>query len=110
MSQDIRDGAWRLVDFDPASGRSIWHTLGEAGEDVFRVDMPADATIEANKAEFNATMGERFGDWRRIASMPAGHFFETGLAEAARQGDDAFMSRWLNDADNRAFRTFRGVI
>ena len=105
----IRDGAWRLFDWDPATGKTVW-MLAEDGKVVFETRMPVDAIIRANADAANATSGQRFGEFRRIASIPANLMFSSGMAEAGRQGDQQFMSRWLNDGDNAAWRTFGGRV
>lgn len=106
---DVRDGAWQLVDFDPASQRSVWMTEQD-GQYVFRVDMPLDDIFDANAEAEQATHGVRFGDYVRVASVPHHLFYQNGLNEAVEQHDDRFIAKVLNDADNRKFRTSRGRV
>lgn len=108
---DIYDGAWRLFDYDAATGRQVW-VLHDAmtGQMTFRVDTPVDAIVEANAEAEKATHGARLPEINRVASVPLQLYHNSGLAEAEREGDEAFVKRWLNDADNRAFRTSRGSV
>ena len=102
----VTDGAWALVDHDPATGRTVWRcTDGKLVH--YRTDYPVDGVIAANAARLNDTDGQRFGDGRRVASIPLNTFFDR-LAAAQAQGDDRYLARWLNDGDNRAWRTFPG--
>lgn len=107
----IRDGDWTLYEHDHATGRTVWH-LFDGEKDVFRVDYPVDATIAENAAIRNEASRAWKGDYHRIASIPLGllHDEKIGLMEASRQGDDRYLSKWLNDIDNRAWRTKEGNV
>lgn len=105
---EVRDGNWTLFAFDQETGRSIWSTW-EDGKIGFRIDTPADAVIEANTIVRNADHGARFGEFVRIASVPMNLYHQAGLAEATAQKDDRFLSKWLNDSDNAAWRTREGT-
>ena len=103
-----RDGNWELVDYDHATGRSVWHWFD--GERLHqRTDYPVDQIIQDNKAARNDLAGKNWGDGQRIASIPLNILFDQ-LDEAHAQGDEKYLSRWLNDGDNAAFRTFEGRV
>lgn len=104
----IQDGGWSLIDYNFRTKRSIWATF-DGEKTVYRIDYPVDATIEQNAAIRNHKAGERWGDGQRIASIPPNVFHEH-LAEASRQDDDKYISKWLNDSDNAAWRTFEGRV
>jgi hypothetical protein len=105
----IRDGDWVLFDHDHQLKRTVWRRENPDGSSTFRTDYQVDDTIEANReARLSASSGFK-GDWHRIASIPLNTFYDE-LAQASLQGDDKFMSRWLNDADHRAFRTKEGRV
>lgn len=104
----IRDGDWALVDYDFQTGRSIWGYY-DGEKTVYRIDHPVAETIKANAEARNASLNQRWGEGQRVASIPPSVFHDQ-LGEAARQGDDKYISRWLNDPDNRAFRTFEGKV
>lgn len=106
---EIWDGPWKLFDYDYATGRSTW-LMHEGDKMTFRVDQPADAIIEANAEAEKETMGKRFGEWNRAASIPLELYHSSGLQEAWRQNDHAWIARFLNDSDNRKLRTSRGNV
>ena len=68
-----------------------------------------DAIVDANKELFNASEGQRWGEGRLVANIPMGQYFKKFMP-ARKNGDDAYIKRLLNDADNRAWRTFKGRI
>lgn len=104
---EIQDGNWTLFAYDQDTGRSIWSQWID-GQIAFRVDTPADAVIEANTVVRNADHPARFGEYVRIASVPLNLYHSAGLAEASAQKDDRFLSKWLADTDNAAWRTREG--
>lgn len=107
----IRDGEWTLHDYDPVTGRSVW-VLFDGGKTVFRVDTPVQATIDDNSLARNEAQSGWKGDWHRVASVPMQLLYDEnlGLNKSIQQGDDKYLSRWLNDADNRAWRTKDGKV
>lgn len=106
---EIRDGAWTLFDYDPQTGRSTWVTHQD-NQMVFRIDQPLENIFSANNEDESASNGKRFGDWNRVASIPHHLTYQNGVAKAVEQQDNAFLSRFLNDPDNRKFRTSRGRV
>ena len=51
-------------------------------------------------------------DWfdpARDRAVPVKLFWDQ-LAEASREGEEKYVSRWLNDSDNRAWRTKSGRV
>lgn len=105
----IRDGDWTLFDSDIKAGRYVWVTTNDDGSQTFRTDYTVDPLIETNTAQRNLARGDWAGDYHHIASIPL-NIFHDELAEASREGDQRFMSRWLNDSDNRAWRTKDGRV
>ena len=107
----IRDGDWTLFDHDMVTGRTVWHMF-DGEKDVFRCDYPVEATLAENKAMRDNAQRAWKGDYHLIASVPLNvlHDEKTGLLEASKQGDDKYFSRWLNDPDNRAWRTKDGRV
>jgi hypothetical protein len=107
----IRDGDWRLFDYDFQSGRTVW-MLDDGNKIVFRTDYPIEATLTANSAMRNEAGNAWKGDWHHIASVPLNLAFDDslGLLKAHDQGDDKYLSRWLNDSDNRGWRTKEGSV
>lgn len=107
----IKDGDWELFSYDYQTGRQVWR-LFDGREEHWRTSYPVDAVMKANAEQRNAHGGAKWGGGRRVASIPLNTFFDEnlGLAKAHEQDDKAFLSRWLNDSDNQAFRTFEGRV
>lgn len=104
----VRDGDWELVEFNAALKRSIW-TYFDGERQHWRTTYEADAILDANAEALAASSGQRFGDWRRVASVPLNVYYDE-LEVAQREGDDRFVARWLNDGDHSRFRTFGGKL
>jgi hypothetical protein len=68
-----------------------------------------DAFMETNAALRNESDGKRFGDGQVVASVPL-HIWAREIAPRRQDGNDVSLKRWLNNSDNRAFRTFRGKV
>lgn len=108
----IRDGDWTLLDYDAATGRSVWYMYDERGRFIQRIDTPVQTTLDENAAARNSAPGGWGGDYHRIASVPMQLLYDEniGLNKAIQQGDEAHVRRWLNSSDNRAWRTKEGVV
>lgn len=106
----IKDGDWHLVDYNPWSKQSRWRRDNPDGTITYRMDQPVDELVRVNAEIRKDTAGQRWGEGKRIASIPTNVWWRGGLARAAEQGDDKFLSKWLNDPENRAFRTFEGQV
>lgn len=104
----IRDGDFELVSYDYVTGRSVWR-MYDGEKYVFRTDYPVEATMAENEAVRNVAQKAWAGDWHRIASVPLNVYFDE-LADATKQDDNAFLSRWLNNSDNAAWRTKEGRV
>ncbi len=100
--------SWELLASDRETCRSIW-ICREADLIHYKVVYCADDIVDCNRADYNASFGSRWGNGKIIASVPLNIYYEQ-LAAANNQGDDRFLSKWLNDVDNQAFRTFRGKV
>ena len=102
------DGQWELIDYEARTGRAIW--LCADGDRIhLRTEYPVSGILEENRALFDESRRMNFENGRRVASIPLNLFYGR-LQEAWRNDDRKFISRWLNDPDNRAFRTFRGYL
>ncbi|MBD9528979.1 hypothetical protein [Paracoccus sp. PAR01] len=105
----FRDGDWHLIDHQFETGRTVWAYFHGDGRITTRTDYPVDSLIKANAIEANANVGAKWGDGKIAARIPKNVFFEQ-LAPAIEQEDDKYVSRWLNDGDHAAFRTFGGRV
>ena len=98
----------RLFSHDEATGiTKFWHVLGN-GEYVVETVQRAEAIVDANKRAFNDA-GERWGEkLNRVASIPLSVYYD--LKRKGIADDPARMKNWMNDPDNRAFRTRGGTL
>ena len=105
----VRDGNWMLFDYDPVAQKAIWMAVDANGDTHFKVDIDHTDILKANQHHYNESKNARFGDHhslgQRVASVPLNVFFDE-LNEPCLQEDDKYISKWLNDGDHRAFRTF----
>lgn len=105
----IRDGEWTLVDHDFHLKRTVWARQNPDGSTTYRTDYAVDDTMEANAAMRASASKGWSGDWHKVASIPLGIYYDK-LHEAVKQDDMKFVSRFLNDPDNRALRTKEGTV
>jgi hypothetical protein len=98
----------RLLNDDALTGVKTYYNY-DADKDEAIISKEQDVTgiIEANKAEFNAAP-ERWGEWTKVGSIPLSVYYE--LERQGILNDQKAMAKWLNDPDNRAFRTRPGTI
>lgn len=108
---ELRNGMWwdgdfALLSWDDATRTATWVRFDEDGGYTFRTDQhAAENAIEPNAEFAKATEGKKFGDWVRIASVPNIIAEQHQLDDRLKNGD---FGKWLNDGDNRAFKTSRG--
>jgi curved DNA-binding protein CbpA len=99
-----------LIDSDAATGAFSTFEY-DAGSDMYLLNQGQrfDAIAEANKREFNEDK-RRHGDGlgRKVASIPLHLFFQMQKQGITR--DRKAMARWLNDSDNRVFRTDHSAV
>ena len=105
----VRDGDWSLYDYDIKTGRQVWVIHNDDGSMTFRTDYPVQPTIDENTAMRNLASNSWAGDYHKVASIPLNVYYDQ-LADAAKQDDMKYLSKWLNDSDNRAWRTKDGNV
>ena len=105
----IYDGDWFLHDHDENLGRTVWGRNNGDGTTTFRTDYRVDPTVEINKAQRNLAQDNWKGDYHQIASIPLNVYYDQ-LHQATRQDDQNFISKWLNDSENQAWRTKKGRV
>lgn len=99
----------RIFDTDPLTGITrYWHVKSD-GEFVIETQQQVSDISEANKRSFaNTDTKAKYGDMAKVASIPLNVYYEL-----KRQGivdDPKAMKKWLNDPDNRVFRTRGGTV
>jgi hypothetical protein len=100
----------RLFDYDPETGTTKWwHYDADKDEATIETEFQIGDLIEQNKAQFNSTDERaKWGEWSKVASIPMALFHR--LKQQGIVDDPAAMKRWLNDPDNRLFRTRPGRV
>jgi hypothetical protein len=71
-----------------------------------------DELIARNQDDFNDSYGRRFRDdavGTRMASVPLNVFYRD-VAPRLKEGDTDYVKWFLNNEQNRPFRTFRGKV
>ena len=100
----------RVLSTDPLTGVTQFFTFDRMN-DTFTIHSEQDvsAAVESAKASFNSTDERaRWGDWQKVATIPL-----TVLDDLKKRGiaeDNKKMKAWLNDKDNRYFRTRPGRV
>lgn len=98
-----------LISDNPEEGRRVWEFEFELGSIHKTEWYAANDFLEATKAARNETDGQRWGDTRRIATVPM-HIAVREWFPRIKDGNDGSLKRWLNDSENRPFRTFNGTV
>lgn len=94
---------------DPISGTRVWEYEFERGT-VRKTEWYGEAAfIDAVSEERKSTDGQRFGEMRKVASVPM-HIWARDIASRQRDGNEASLKRWLNGDAGKAFRTFGGKV
>ena len=100
--------SWKMVSDDPLNGVRVYELDLDENQVVRKTEYYAvDDFFGANSEEYKESDGQRWGDGQRVASIPM-HIWARELAPAQRNGDESYIKKWLNDYDNRAYRTRKG--
>ncbi len=97
---------WDLL-FDTPEKR-VW-ILDDDEKTVIKTEHFVEPVLERNAQLRAENAGRRWGEGQIAASIPLGLYFDK-LVPAIKAGDQAYVKRFLNDSDNRAFRTFEGRV
>lgn len=92
--------------YDPVLGiKRTFHWDDTTDDFLIQTEQETTGIVEANKAAYNDAP-ERWGDMTRVASIPLSLYFD--LKKKGIADDPVAMKRWLNDPDQRFFRTRPG--
>lgn len=98
----------KILDHDPVTGIShVFYYDDETDEATIVAEQKIEDILESNKAIYNEDHG-RFGEMDRVAQLPMVVYYE--LKKNGILNDQEALRRWLNDPDNRFFRTRPGTI
>lgn len=98
----------KIFNLDPLSGiKSVWHYDDTTDTAFIEKRQDVTAIVEANKTEMNQDHG-RYGEWSKVASIPLSVFYD--LKQKGIVDDPVAMKKWLNDSENKFFRTRPGRV
>jgi len=107
--EDIRNLSF---DADAQIKTDFIYEQGETLKDdkiVIATSQDVTKIIEANKRSANAVdKHQRYGEWSKVASIPMSVYYD--LKQQGIVDDPARFKRWLNDGDNKYFRTRGGTV
>jgi|TARA_R110000772_G_scaffold9387_1_gene30881 hypothetical protein len=95
----------RIFDTDALAGITRYWHVKDNGEFVIETVQQADAILDSNKRQFNSA-SNKHGDMDKVASIPLSVYYD--LKRQGIADDPKALKKWLNDPDNRAFRTRGG--
>jgi len=96
----------RMLSYDPVLGiKRTFHWDDTTDEFLIQTQQDTTDIVEANKAAYNDAP-DRWGEFTRVASIPISLYFD--LKKKGIADDPEAMKRWLNDPDQRFFRTRPG--
>lgn len=99
----------RVLDKDPVSGITRYFSYDHTNDKyTIRTEQKVEDLVESNKAQFNDAQSGFKGDMHRVASIPLNVYYE--LKRKGIVDDPKKLKAWLNDPDNRYFRTKPGRV
>jgi hypothetical protein len=99
----------RVVAVDKDSGfEQVMHVDNDTGAITLHNRQDVTAIVEHNKRLFNANESGWKGDFHKVASIPLSLYYE--LQRKGILNDEKALKKWLQDPDNRVFRTKHGSI
>ena len=100
------DGDWHLVDVDPVRKRRKYYRVRDGYEEFMDVEDQEDLMV-ANEAIRTKASGSPKDDWLLVARVPLSTYFNQ-LEAAVEQQDDKYVAKWIDDYDNRGYKTYVG--
>ena len=100
----------KLFDRDAALGMTQYFHYDD-DKDEFTIETRQDVSslVELNKSKFNQIDEKaRWGELSQVASIPLNIYYD--LKKKGILDDKKKLRAWLNDPDNRAFRTRPGQV
>lgn len=101
------------VIFNDGVRQQVAHEDGDGGL-VVATTQDVTHIIEKNKAEYNSLdYGARWGEMTKVATIPMtviDSLNKQGIMKGFVVQDETRFKRWLNDPENRFFRTRPGTV
>jgi hypothetical protein len=105
----IPDNAWTFRRYSDDGQYRIW-TYTDTSLDITiekKEPLYANEILKLNQERLKESEGKRWGDGRVVASIPLNVYFKEF---AGRHNDPEFADWFLNNSENRHYRTFKGRI
>lgn len=98
----------RLFSKDPATGVTKWWHVNDKGEYV--IETVQETQVDESNTRFRNMTDKhtKWGEMARVASIPLSVYYD--LKRKGITDDPKAFKKWLNDPDNRAFRTREGTV
>jgi len=104
----------RVFSVDPLTKTADIATDDGEGGLIITTTQDCTDIVENNKAQYAQTDEKtRYGDWAKVASIPLSVFQELnklGICKGFAVTDQKKFKAWLNDPQNRSFRTRPGRV
>src|SRR4051812_44601787 len=102
----------RVLDIDKLTGTVEWFSYDEVNDEVSLTTQQEVAPITDYARALHNEFDERTpfgkGTFHKVASIPMTLYMQ--MVAEGKTKDKKWMRAWLNDADNRFFRTRPGVV
>jgi len=104
----------RLVKIDPVTGKETWVHQSNDGF-IFESKQNIDGLIKKNKKEANeyranSLIGNTQKHHQKVAEIPTSLYYELIEKFGEPKQNPKAWQKWLNDYDNRVFRTNGGNV
>jgi len=105
----------RLVQKDALTGKEMWAHFDQDGKMVFESTQNVDALLEHNRNERNkdrpdALIGNTQRHQQKVAEIPTALYHQLIQELGQPKDNPTGWKKWLNDYDNRFFRTSGGNV
>jgi len=105
----------RLVKKDVATGKETWAHFDEDGKIIFESTQNVDALLNQNKSERNdyradSLIGNTQKHHQKVAEIPTALYHQLIQELGQPKDNPKGCKKWLNDYDNRFFRTSGGKV
>ena len=96
------------ISYNPLTGSTTWWHFDEASEEIgIQTETPVAPLLDLNKKFANEVgkrwIGDEGGIGTLVARIPMTLYME--WVKTGKIDDQAYLTRWLNDPENRYFRT-----
>ncbi len=100
-----------LFEVDSFNGLTrLFHYDDETGDFTIETIYDAQKLVDENKRLYSAQHGSRWGEGKRVAQIPLPVLLELERRGISTDPNSKAFRDWLNDPENRYFRTAPGKV